>query len=185
MEPGAYDIYWAALRQGKPAAEAAQAAGGQLAIVHRKIGEYTAKIEGVLSKSTARISVEDAIDKPFDQAILEIIGGALADAKKDAAIDQLGTLQEWMKRGLDREMTPLQAHQIARAIGDRANWGASTDLPEELKPAYRALYGSVRNALRAAVPHANNLDERLTNLFAARSDLENVPTAKALHPVTA
>jgi hypothetical protein len=79
----------------------------------------------------------------------------------------------------------MQAHRIACAIGDRANWGANASISEELKPAYRAIYGSARKALRVAVPHANSLEERLTNLFAAKSELENGPSAKALQTLTA
>jgi hypothetical protein len=70
-------------------------------------------------------------------------------------------------------------------IGERANWGASVALPEELKAAYRAIYGGVRTAVRAAAPHANNLEERLTNLYAAKADLENGPSAKTPQALSA
>jgi hypothetical protein len=184
METGDFEVYNAALSQGKTANEAAQAAGGQLAIVYRRISEYTQKIEAVLSESKAVLSVADIVDKPLEHAILEIIGNsAMSDGQKDAAIDDLGAFQEELKRGLHREVTPLQAHRIARLIGDRANWGAKAPLTEELKPAYRAVYASVRNAIRAAVPQAHDLDERLANLSAAKSEFENAPTAKASYAV--
>jgi hypothetical protein len=183
MPTGDYEMYRTALRQGRPALEAAQSAGGQFAIVHRKIGEYTLKVEAVLSQSKATISVRDVIDKPFEQAVLEIISNvAISEAEKDAAIDHLGAFQEEINRGLDREITPLQAHRISRAIGDRANWGARVCLSEELKPAFRAVYNSVRNAIRVAVPESHDLDERLANLFAAKSDLEDVLLAKTPQP---
>ena len=186
MAPGDFEAYSAALRQGKTAAEAAQAAGGQLAIVHRKISEYTLKIEAVLSKSKALISAGDAIDKPLERATLEIIGSsAMSDTQKDTAIDHLGTFQEQLNRGLGREMTPLQAHQIARLVRDRACCQEASPLSEELKPAYRAVYASVRNAIRAVAPQAHDLDERLANLYAAKSDLENLPAAKASYAVPA
>ena len=185
MAAGDYDAYAAALRLGKTATEAAQAAGGQLAVVHRKITEYTLKLETVLSESKAVISVGEAIDKPLERAMLEIIGnGAISETEKDAAVDQLGALQEEIKRGLPREITPLQAHRIARLIGDRAQWGAKSCLSEELKPAYGAVYASVRSAICAAVAEAHNLDERLANLQAAKWDLENAPAAKASHALT-
>jgi hypothetical protein len=179
MPPGDYEIYRTALEQGKPAIEAAQSAGGQFAIVHRRISEYTRRIEAVLSESKATINVRDVIDKPFEQAVLEIISNiTMSDAEKDAAIDHLGAFQEQINRGLGREITPLQAHRIACAIAERAHWGTGVCLSEELKPAFRAVYSSVRNALRLAVPDAYELDERLANLYVAKSDLEN---AKALH----
>lgn len=171
MPAGDYQAYTTALQQGKPPAEAAQAAGGQIAIIHRKIGEYTLKIEGVLSESKATINVRDAIDKPFENAVLEIIGNiAMGDVEKDEAIEHLGEFQQQINRGLSSEITPLQAYRIVRAVGDRASWGASFD--EDLKPGFRGVYQSVRNALRAAVPEACDLEKRLANLCAARSDLE-------------
>jgi hypothetical protein len=179
MATGDYEVYRTALQQGKPAAEAAQAAGGQLAMIHRKISEYALKVEVVLSESKARINVAEVIDKPLEHATLELIGnGEIGDAEKDAVIDQLGAFQEWIKHGLDREITILEANRIARAIGDRVSWGTGTDLSEELKPAYRAVYSSLRNAVRTAVPDTQNLDERLANLYAAKADLENVTKAQ-------
>lgn len=181
MPAGDYEVYRAALQEGKPATEAAQCAGGQLAIVHRKISEYTLKIEGVLCESKATIDVCEAIDKPLEHAMLEIIGNAaMSEAEKDRAIDDLGAFQEQAKRGLNREITPPEAHRIARAIGDRANWGTGACGSEELKPAFRAVYTSVRNAVRVAVPEANELEERLANLCAAKADLDNVAAAKVL-----
>ncbi len=182
MPPGDYEVYRTALEQGKSAAEAAQSAGGQFAIVHRRISECTRKIEAVLSESKATINVRDVIDKPLEHAVGEIISNiTMSDAEKDAAIDRLGAFQEQINRGLDRQITPLQAHRIARAIGERANWGTGACLSEELKPAFRVVYSSVRNAIRRAVPEADELDERLANLYVAKADLENVSTAKTLH----
>jgi hypothetical protein len=179
MPIGDYEVYRTALQQGRPATEAAESAGGQFAIVHRKISEYTLKLEAVLSRSKATINARDVIDKPFEQAVLEIISNvAISEAEKDAAIDRLGAFQEEINRGLDREITPLQAHRISRAIGDRANWGMRACLSEELKPAFRVVYNSVRNAVRLAVPEAHDLEERLANLLAAKSDLENVLITK-------
>lgn len=181
LPAGDSDAYRAALQERKSAAEAAQCAGGQLAIVHRKIGEYTVKIEAVLSEAKAKILVCDAIDKPFEQAMLEIISTvAMSEEQKDRAIDDLGAFQEQMNRGLGREITPLEAHRIARAIGDRANWGTEACRSEELKPALRMVYTSVRNAVRAAVPEVNGLEERLANLCAAKADLENTAAPKVV-----
>jgi hypothetical protein len=173
MATGDYQVYRAALQQGKSATEAAQAAGGQLAVVHRKISDYTLKLEAVLSESKAIINIGEAIDKPLEQAVLEIISnGAMSDLEKDAAIQQLGALQEWVKHGLQGDITPLQANRIILAIGDRLNWGGSPDVPEEFKAVYRALYSSMKAAIGTAVPEAQNLHDRLTNLYAVKSDLE-------------
>jgi hypothetical protein len=173
MATGDYHVYRTALQQGRSAREAAQAAGGQLAVIHQKITDYTLKLEAALSESKATINVEETIDKPLEQAVLEIIGnGAMSDLEKDTAIQQLGALQELVKHGLRGELTPLQANQIILTIGERLNWGGSTDVSEEFKPVYRALYGSLKTAIRAAVPEAQSLHDRLTNLYAAKSELE-------------
>jgi hypothetical protein len=173
MAPGDYQVYRAALQEGKSAREAAQAAGGQLAVIHQKIGEYAVKLEAVLSESKATINVGEVIDKPLEHAVLEIIGnGAMKDTEKDAAIQQLGAIQEWVKQGLQEDITPLQAHGILLAIGERLNWGGTSGVPEEYKPVYRSLFGSLKTAILAAVPEAQNLHDRLTNLYAANSDLE-------------
>ncbi len=173
MATGSYEVYKTALRQGKSATEAAQAAGGQLAVVHRKINEYTLKLEAVLLESKATINVEGAIDKPLEQAMLEIISnGAMTDLEKDAAIQELGALQEWVKRGLQRDLTPLQANRIILAIGDRLNWGATSDVSEKIRAVYRALYVNLKAAIRTAVSEAQDLHDRLTNLYAAKSELE-------------
>ena len=173
MAAGNYQAYRTALQQGKSATEAAQAAGGQFAVVQRKISDYTLKLEAVLSGSKAIINLAEVIDKPLEQSLLGIIGnGAMNDLEKDAAIQQLGALQEWVKHGLQGDTTPLQANRIMLAIGNRVNWGGAADISEEFKAVYRVLYAGLRTSIRTAVPEAQNLCDRLTNLYAAKSELE-------------
>jgi len=173
MATGDYQVYRTALQQGKSAREAAQAAGGQLAVIHQKISDYTPKLEAVLSEAKATINLGEAVDKPLEHAVLEIISNdAMSDLEKDAAMQQLGALQEWVKHGLEGDITPLQTHRILVAIGDRLNWGGTTGVPEEFKPVYRALFGNLKTAIHAAIPEAQNLHDRLTNLYAAKSELE-------------
>ena len=173
LAAGDYEVYWTALQQGKSVREAAQAAGGQLAVMHQKIGDYALKLEALLSESKATINVGETIDKPLEQATLEIIGNeALSDSEKDARIQQLGAIQEWVKQGQQGEMRALQANRIILRIGERLNWGGSTEVPEELKAVYRTLNGNLKAAICAAVPKAQNFQERLTNLFAAKSEVD-------------
>jgi ribosomal protein L30E len=173
LAAGDYKAYKNALQQGRSAREAAQAAGGQLAVIHRKIDDYALKLEAILSESRAKMNVGEVIDKPLELAMLEIISsGTSSDSEKDAAIQQLGTLQQWVKHGLAGDMSPLQANRIILAIGDRLKWGGTADVSEEFKRVYRDLYGSLKTAICTAVPEAQNLHDRLTNLCAAKSDLE-------------
>jgi hypothetical protein len=116
----------------------------------------------------------EVINKPLDQATLALIGNdRTGDAEKDTAIGQLGAFQESLNRGLGPEITPLQAFKMACALGERANWGASSDLPEELKPVYEEVYTNLRGAIIATVPEMLGVFERLTNLFVAKAELEN------------
>ncbi|HEY1469814.1 MAG TPA: hypothetical protein VGF61_12280 [Candidatus Acidoferrum sp.] len=173
MATGDLQAYRTALLQGKSATEAAQAAGGQLAVVHRKITDYTLKLEALLSESKATITVAEVIDKPLERLMIALISNdAISDSEKDSAIAQLGAIQEWVKHGLQKALTPLQANRITLAIGDRLNWGGPTGVSEQFKPVYRALYASLKTAIHTIVPEAQNLHDRLTNLHAAKSDLE-------------
>ena len=175
LPAGDLDVFKAELQQGRLLIEAAQSAGGQFAIIHRKIAEYTLKIEAILSESKARIDVYNVIDAPFDDAMVEIIGNVkLSETERDRAIDCLGAFQAEVKHGLDREITPLQAHRIVRIVGDRGNWGIGVGPSEELKPVFRAIYRSVRRALDVAAPEAKDINERLMNLNAAKCDLESL-----------
>ena len=186
MAPGDFALYKTAQQQGRSVIEAALAAGGQLAVVHRKISEYSIKLESILFESKAKINREDVIGKAFEQAITEIIANtALADAEKDAAIAHIGSLQESINRGLEREITPFQAYRVAAMLGERVNWGTGASVSEELKAAYRTVYSSARNALRSSAPHIQILEERLTNLHAAKADLELSIAAKDSHRLSA
>ena len=173
MAAGDYQVYRTALQQGKSPGEAAEAAGGQLAVIHRKINDYTLRLEAIFSKSQTTIDVEEFIDRPLEQAVLDIINNqAKSDSEKDAAIQQLGVLQEWIKQGLHGQITHLQANRITLAIGDRLDWGGNSDVSEDVKPAYRALYGKLKTAICKADPEAQNLHDRLTNLYTAKSEME-------------
>jgi len=173
MATGDYQVYRIALKQGKSQSEAAEAAGGQFAVIHRKISDYSLRLEAIFSKSQTTINVEEFIDKPLEQAVLDVINdGAMSDSEKDAVIQQLGALQEWVKHGLRGEITPLQANRITLAIGDRLDWGGNSDVSEGVKPAYRALYGKLKTAICKTDPEAQILYDRLTNLYAAKSEME-------------
>ena len=190
LATGDYELYNAALRLGRSEAEAVLAAGGQMAMVHRKICEYAVKLETVLAASTAKIDAHAAVDESFERAITDVIGSAvLTDTEKDSAVAELGALQQGLSESIGRdqtrEITPLDAHRLACAIAERANWGVDAPICDDLKAAYRAVYTGARAALRTAVPHANNLEERLANLYVARTELKKEPPLRKLQTLTA
>jgi len=182
LEPGDYDVYSSGLQSGKSAMEAAQSAGGQLAIMHRKVGEYTRALEALLAESKSIIKPIDVINRPLEHATLELIDkDEISDAKKDAAIEQLGAFQESLNLGLNEQITPLRAFRMACSLGDGANWGATSKLSDELKPGYGAVYANLRDAMIAAVPGALGLFERLANLCVAKAELETAHQPNLLH----
>jgi hypothetical protein len=176
---GDFEKYKTALRAGKSPHEAAQAAGGRFAAVNQRIAEYSPRLEKILSQSTAQIPVADAIDAPLHQTALEIINNrATTDLEKDAAISQLGGLQKALKEGLGRTVSPLELNEIKQMIGNRVNWGGTSAVTDEVKPAYRALYGNMNRLISEAVPGSRTLNEKLSNLLSAASDLETLSKAE-------
>ena len=179
VSTGDWQAYRQALLAGKSPLQASQAAGGRFAAVNQRIAELTPRLNNVLSQSNALIPVSDAIDAPLNDSALQIISNpALTDAEKDAAINQLGALQKSVKQGLGANATPSQLQAIKQAIGNRVNWGGNISVSDDVKPAYRALYGSLKDAIHSAVPESADLDERLSNLLAAHSDLDNLSRAE-------
>ena len=182
LEPGDIELYRAALQNGTPAIDAAQSAGGQLAIIVRKIAEYTQALEALLSRADSTINVLEAINKPLEQVMLELIGKTeISDAEKDAALERLGAFQESVNLGIGPEITPAQALKIACAIGEQANWGTGSDGEEELKPAYAAVYTGIKMAIVTAVPDITVPFERLVNLYVAKAELADAHLADLSH----
>jgi hypothetical protein len=159
--------------------EAVKAAGGNLAAAGGRLGEVAQRVQQLqpqlnqaLSASTKTLKVADVIDKPLNDAMNDIIGNsAMTDAEKMAAISQLGGLQASLKQGLADEISPLKANQLKSLVGSRIRWNGTSAVGDEVKPAYQAVYASLKNAVNDAVPEVATLNERLTNLYAAQDDL--------------
>ena len=176
---GDFEGYKDALRSGKTPAEASKAAGGRFASVNQRIEEYGPRLEKVLSQSQQTIPVADAIDAPLHKAAFEIIGNsAMTDEVKDAAIHQLGAFQKSLKEGLGKDVSPLQLNKIKQSLGNRMNWGGTISVTDDIKPALRSVYGTMNKLISDAVPEAKELNERLSNLYAAQSDLETLTKAE-------
>lgn len=179
VSTGDWQAYRQALTAGKSPLEASQAAGGRFAAVNQRIAELTPQLDQVLSGSQAQIPVADVIDKPLNDSALDIImNPGMTDMEKDAAINQIGGLQKAVKQGLGPNATPSQLQAIKQAIGNRVNWGGTISVTDEVKPAYKSLYGSLKDAIHTAVPDSAPLDERLTNLLAAHNDLDSLARAE-------
>jgi hypothetical protein len=236
---GDWEAYQSALRAGKAPSEAAQSAGGRFAAVSQRINELTPRLGKLLNESTAKIPVANVIDKPLEDAAIEIIqNNAMTDPEKMAAIGKLGDLQKSLKEGLIKTSpigspaynqinswaqraasgdqvalnslkslseqtidiedanfagqklralgiptqagdyaTPAQLQTIKQGVGNRVNWGGTSAITDDVKAAYRSVYGSLKEAIHRSVPGSAEIDNRLTDLLGASRDL--VSQAKA------
>jgi len=102
----------------------------------------------------------------------------MTDAEKDAALTQLGSFQKSLKEGLGKDVLPLQLNKIKQFLGNRMNWGGTISVTDDIKPALRSVYGMMNKLISDAVPEAKELNERLSNLYAAQSDLETLTKAE-------
>ena len=158
-------------------------AAERYAVINRQISEYAAQLEHILSRSEATISAADTIDVALEQATLEIIGNhAMTETRKDSTIQQLGELQESLKQDAGQSMTLLKAHRIKQAVADFLS--GNVRVADEAKPAYRAVYDRLENAIQAAAPEAKHIEEPLAELFKSKAELENLH-ARELDPAVA
>jgi hypothetical protein len=58
------------------------------------------------------------------------------------------------------------------------NLGGNVSVTDEVKPAYRSVYATMNKLISGEVPEAKDLNERLTNLYAAQSDIETLTKAE-------
>ena len=136
------------------------------------IGELTRQLEGILSQSEAPISVAQTIDIPLEHAALEIIeNSAMSETQKDSTVQQLGALQQSLKRDVSQEMTIVEAHRIKQSVGNSLNGDGS--VPEEAKSGLRDVYDSLDRVIHDAVPKAKHLEERLEHLLKMKVELES------------
>jgi hypothetical protein len=147
-------------------------AGGRLGAVSQRVMELQPQVNAALSASKKTLQFADVVDKPLLDAFNDIVGNqAMTQAEKQAAIAQLGDLQQSLHAGFGSDLTPLEANQLKNQIGARVRWTGTNQVGDEVKPAYKAVYASLKNAVNDAVPEVADLNERLTNLHAAQDDL--------------
>jgi hypothetical protein len=176
---GDLEAYKGALRSGATPEQALVSAGGRVSEVANKVQELSPQLDQALSASKATLKVSDIIDKPLMDSMKEIMSNrAMTEAEKDAAVTQIGALQQSLKEGLGPTISPFEANSIKQAIGNRVNWAGNVAIGDEVKPTYRALYGTIKNAVNKAVPEAAGINEDLTNLLSAQTDLEKLMKAE-------
>lgn len=174
VNTGNWQAYRDAIRAGKTSEEAAQIAGGRFAAIYNRINELEPQLNQVLSKSPAKISAADAIQTPLleqAQNVMDHFG--LTDAEKDQFVTKIAELEsDWNKRLAGRTtLSPLEANTIKQDVGDVVdNWNKNTAQmpPEAIQRIYVAVYESLKDAVNKAVPEASDLNNRVSDLLAAK-----------------
>lgn len=123
-------------------------AGGRFAAIFNKVSRSWQRVNNNLAQSTATLPVADIIDKPLDDAVIDIVSNrAMTAMEKYAAINQIGALRSSLKQGLGDDISLVEAEKLKQQIGDRVNWGGATAVTDEVKPAYKQVYATIKNAI--------------------------------------
>jgi hypothetical protein len=181
-----------AIRSGATLQGAAEAAGGRIAAINEKINELapqlhqklaaagTSRAAGATFSNLARIpasTVTDPIDNGI-QAILKNRGVTAEDAQ--AAIKELQALKQAALKvpsvpgATATAWAPLEANALKQEIGQSTNWAGRERIGELVEPIKKQVYGNLKNAVNQAAPGTAALNERLTNLLAAQSDVNKL-----------
>ncbi len=160
-----------------------------------KIHEVGKQIDQVLQSpeaSAKQVNVADSLS-PVDEAMKK----AVKDGDK-GLYDRLGALkqqltQEWQEftpegstqstirptgpRNLT--MTPYEATQFKRLVGDSTKWTGTDPFEENLNAVKGEVYGNLKNDINKAVPKVKELNERYANLVGAGKAIERrIPVAE-------
>jgi hypothetical protein len=69
---------------------------------------------------------------------------------------------------------PLEANTIKQEIGQSTNWAGRERVGELVDPIKKQVYGQLKDSVNTAAPGAADLNERLTNLLAAQTDVNKL-----------
>jgi hypothetical protein len=141
----------------------------------------TSPPDATASAPVRSISFEKTIGEPIHNYIQEIENNpALTQTDKDGAIKHLTELHDSMHNSVGGRdsLSPAEALEIKRKIGEGVNWNRTVPIGDEIKPMYRKLYGNLNSAINEQVPEAAGLNNRLTNLYAAEEALGRLAANK-------
>jgi hypothetical protein len=122
-------------------------------------------------------TVTDPIDDGI-QAILKNRGVTADDAQ--AAIKELQGLKQAALKipsapgATASAWAPLEANAVKHEIGDSINWQGRERVGQLVEPIRKQVYADLKDAVNRAAPGTADLNERLTNLFAAQSDVNKL-----------
>lgn len=177
---GDWNEYLQARRAGATVDEAATRAGGRFGAVISKINELSPQLNTLLSQSDTQIPVAEAIDKPLQEEMNRIIDQtALDDTQKNRFVNKIARLEKsWHDNlGNKETLSPAELNKFKQDLGETmSGWGKNLrDMPDDnIQKTYVAVYEAAKDAVNKAVPDAAELNNRVSDLLAARNSLENL-----------
>ena len=177
---GDLEKFKSAIRSGATLQGASQAAGGRIAAISDSINDIAPQLQQTLAASTAKIpasTVTDVIDNGI-KAIQANRGVTAPEA--NAAISELNAIKDAALKvpgvpgASAQAWAPLEANALKQEIGQSVNWAGRERIGQLVDPIKKQVYGNLKNAVNAAAPGAADLNERLTNLLAAQSDVNKL-----------
>ena len=142
---------------------------GRINKVADSITSVESKLRPILDAGP-RIDVASTVKPIVDNAELNVMNSLMTPAEKTNAFEQLNVLRQRADQlGV---VSSTDANQFKRLVGDSVNWKKGTEpLHPDVESAYRKAYGTIKNEINTNNPGIQELNERLTNLYAARTAL--------------
>lgn len=177
---GDLEAFKDAVRNGATLQGAADAAGGRIAAVSDRINQLKPQLDQVLAASKSKIPANVLTD-PIDRGIAAIQadrGITAQDAQ--SAISELQAMKQAALKvptvpgATATSWAPLEANAVKNDIGGSINWAGKERVGELVDPIRRQVYGNLKNAINQSAPGSAQLNERLTNLYAAQEDINKL-----------
>jgi len=169
-----------AVRSGSTLQGAADAAGGRIAAVSDRINQIAPQLRATLAASTTKIPVSVVTD-PIDNGIQQIMASRGVTAQEaQTAIGELNAIKQAALKipsapgATATSWAPLEANTVKQEIGADIDWAGRERIGQLVDPVRKQVYGGLRDAVNQAAPGAANLNERLTNLLAAQTDINKL-----------
>lgn len=151
--------------------------------VYAKAREVGAQIDQTLQTPDAQAKTVDVsksltpIDEELKRAVQtgdKVLYSKLKDLKQQLtqiwAEDTQGGISPTGPKKM--EMTPYEATQFKRQVGDMTRWTGTDPFEQDLNAVKGRIFGSVKDQVNAAVPEVAALNERYANLASAGKAIE-------------
>lgn len=178
---GDLEKFKAAIRSGATLQGAANAAGGRIASVSNKINEIAPQLQAKLASSNAPWIPSSTVTDVIDKAVAGIkanrgITAPDAQAAESALMDiKDAALKVPTVPGASASAwAPVEANALKQEIGQNVNWSGKERIGELVEPVRKQVYSALKDAVNSAVPGTAQLNERLTNLYAAQDDINKL-----------